>query len=117
MYGQTVRQQPQLVFKKPRPTVGFLGRKAVPIAVKWTSASVSEFSNVLRRVAEHSTALESIINRGNHEGIIAIIRLYPTKKHVAVNQVWRACHLGAILIETLAREALGRQIRQSLGTC
>ena len=26
---------------------GFLGRKPVPIAVKWTSTSVPEFSNVL----------------------------------------------------------------------
>jgi hypothetical protein len=34
MYGQTIRQQPQLVFKKPRPTIGFLGRKPVPTAVK-----------------------------------------------------------------------------------
>jgi hypothetical protein len=34
-----------------------------------------------------------------------------------VPKVWRACHLGTILIETLAREALGRQIRQALGTC
>src|SRR5580704_10318037 len=31
--------------------------------------------------------------------------------------VWRACHLGAILIETLARKALGGQIRQSFGAC
>ena len=54
---------------------------------------------------------------GGLEGKAAIIRLYPAKKDVAVNQVWRACHLCAILIETLAREALGRQIRQSLGTC
>src|ERR1039458_6331289 len=37
----------KLVFKKPRPTIGFLGRKPVPIAVKWTSTSVPEFSNVL----------------------------------------------------------------------
>ena len=47
VYGQTVRQQPQLVFKTPRPTISFLGRKPVPIAVKWTSTSVPEFSNVL----------------------------------------------------------------------
>jgi hypothetical protein len=47
MYGQTVRQQSQLVFKKPRPTIGFLRRKPVPIAVKRTSTSVPEFSNVL----------------------------------------------------------------------
>src|SRR5208283_1736075 len=47
MYSQTVRQQPQLAFKQPRPTIGFLGRKPVPIAVKWTGTSVPEFSNVL----------------------------------------------------------------------
>jgi hypothetical protein len=47
MYGQTVRQEPQLVFKKPRPTISFLGRKPVPIAVKWTSTSLPEFSNIL----------------------------------------------------------------------
>ena len=45
------------------------------------------------------------------------VELLSEDKNVAVNQVGRACHLGAILMETLAREALGRQIRQSLGTC
>ena len=47
MYSQTVRQQPQLAFKQPRPTIGFLGRKTVSIAVKWTSTSAPEFSNLL----------------------------------------------------------------------
>jgi hypothetical protein len=64
-------------------------------------------------IAEHRTALESSINRGDHEG--------DNRDHPALpSEEGRCCQpgmsvpviIGAILIETLAREALGRQIRQ-----
>ncbi len=42
-----IGKQLQPVLEKPRPAVGLLRRKPVSIAVKWTGASVPEFSDVL----------------------------------------------------------------------
>ena len=115
MDGQTIRQQAQVVLKKPGTPVSLRRGQPVSIAVKWTGTGIPESRNVLRRVAEHSTALEDGIDGRYYEGIIVIIRFYPAKQDVAVNQVWRACHLAAALVKAFAREALGRQIRQFFG--
>lgn len=42
-----IGKQLQLVLEKLRPAVGLLGRKPVSIAIEWTGAGVSEFSDVL----------------------------------------------------------------------
>jgi len=110
-WTQTIRQQPQIVFKQSGTAVGFSGSQPVSIAVEWTGAGIPEFRNVLRRVAEHGIALKDGIDCGNYEGIIVIIRFYPAQQDIAVNQVWGAGHLAAVLVEAFAGEGLGRQIR------
>jgi len=112
---QTIRKQLQLVLKKPGPAVGFLRREPVPVPIKWTRTRIPELCHVLRRVAEHSTTLKNYFDCRYDERIIPPIWLYPTKKNVAINEVWSSCHLRAVLVEAFPREALGPQVRQSLG--
>jgi hypothetical protein len=114
--GHAIGKQLQPVLEKLRPAIGLLGRKPVSIAMEWTSAGVPEFSDVLRCIAENSSLLKDSIDCRHCDRIIAIIRLDPAKKDIAVNQVGRACHLGAVLIEAFAREAFSRQVRQFFGT-
>jgi hypothetical protein len=105
---QTVRQQSQSIFKQFRTAVGFHGSKPVSIPIERTGASIPELRKVLRGVAKHGAALKDEIDRGNYEGVIVIIRLYPAKQNVAVNQLRRACHLAAVPVETLSGKRLGR---------
>ncbi len=114
--SHAVGKQLQLVLEKLCPAVGLLRRKSVSISIEWPGAGIPKFSDVLRRIAEHSSALKDRIDCRYYDRIITVVRLDPAKKDIAVNQVWRACHLGPILIEAFAREAFGRQVRQFFGT-
>jgi hypothetical protein len=80
-------------FEEFCPPVGLLRRKTETVAVHWTSTSVPEFADILRCIAEHIAASKNRINCGSYQGIIAMVRLHPPEKDVAIDEVRRPCHL------------------------